>query len=84
MRHTLALLGIALWAHWHPGRRSPAVAAGAMLAGLVLFCGSLYAMALGADPRLAGLTPIGGLSFMLGWGLLAWSARPGAGSPGRD
>lgn len=43
-------------------------AAGWLLAaGIVLFSGSLYALALGA-PRLFGaVTPFGGLSFIIGW-----------------
>jgi uncharacterized membrane protein YgdD (TMEM256/DUF423 family) len=44
------------------------------LGGTVLFCGSLYARALGA-PRLTGLvTPLGGLLFLAGWLVLAWAA----------
>jgi uncharacterized membrane protein YgdD (TMEM256/DUF423 family) len=38
-----------------------------LVAGIVLFSGSLYALALGA-PRLLGIvTPIGGVAFILGW-----------------
>jgi uncharacterized membrane protein YgdD (TMEM256/DUF423 family) len=38
-----------------------------LVAGIVLFSGSLYALALGA-PRGAGMvTPLGGLAFILGW-----------------
>jgi uncharacterized membrane protein YgdD (TMEM256/DUF423 family) len=50
------------------------------LAGVVLFSGSLWAMALGAPSSLGMVTPIGGVSFMAGWALLAWSAarRPGS------
>ena len=45
------------------------------LSGSVLFCGSLYALALGA-PRLTGaITPFGGLLMLLGWAVLAWAAR---------
>ena len=45
------------------------------LSGTVLFCGSLYALALGS-PRLVGLvTPLGGLFFLAGWSVLAWAAR---------
>ncbi|MFI4935232.1 MAG: DUF423 domain-containing protein [Caulobacterales bacterium] len=45
------------------------------LSGTVLFCGSLYALALGA-PRLTGaITPIGGVLFLTGWGVLAWAAQ---------
>ena len=45
------------------------------LAGVVLFSGSLYAMALGAPHWLGAVTPLGGLSFLIGWGVLAWAAR---------
>ncbi len=40
--------------------------------GVVMFAGSLWAMALGGPPMLGAITPIGGLSFMAGWALLAW------------
>jgi len=44
------------------------------LAGTLLFCGSLYALAFGA-PRIVGIvTPFGGLAFMAGWAVLAWAA----------
>jgi uncharacterized membrane protein YgdD (TMEM256/DUF423 family) len=46
----------------------------AFLAGVVLFAGSLWAMALGAPTILGAVTPLGGLAFMLGWALLAWTA----------
>jgi uncharacterized membrane protein YgdD (TMEM256/DUF423 family) len=42
--------------------------------GIIIFCGSLYAMALGAPRWFGAMTPIGGLAFILGWLLLAWSA----------
>lgn len=43
-------------------------AAGALLlAGIVLFSGSLYALALGVPKPVGMLTPLGGLAFILGW-----------------
>ena len=45
------------------------------LAGVLLFSGSLYAMALGAPHLIGVATPIGGLSFLAGWAVLAWAAR---------
>ncbi len=43
-------------------------AAGWLLtAGIVLFSGSLYALALGAPRILGAITPFGGLSFIAGW-----------------
>jgi len=57
------------------GARRARFAPAFFLSGTVLFCGSLYALALGA-PRWAGVvTPFGGLSFLIGWGVLAWAAR---------
>jgi len=39
--------------------------------GVVLFSGSLYALALGAPPPLGAITPIGGAAMILGWLALA-------------
>lgn len=44
------------------------------LSGALIFSGSLYAMALGAPRILGAVTPIGGLFFLIGWAILAWSA----------
>ena len=46
--------------------------AAAMLTGIVLFSGSLYTMALTGQTWLGAVTPVGGLAFLAGWGLLAW------------
>jgi uncharacterized membrane protein YgdD (TMEM256/DUF423 family) len=45
-----------------------------LLAGVALFSGSLWAMALGAPRWLGAITPVGGLCFLAGWALLAWAA----------
>jgi len=47
------------------------------LAGTVLFCGSLYAVALLGVRRLGAVTPLGGVAFLIGWGLLGWRAWSG-------
>jgi uncharacterized membrane protein YgdD (TMEM256/DUF423 family) len=53
--------------------RSRQLAVGAFAAGIVLFSGSLYALALGA-PRWVGIiTPFGGLAFVVGWLALGWA-----------
>jgi uncharacterized membrane protein YgdD (TMEM256/DUF423 family) len=49
-----------------------------MLAGIVLFAGSIYLMTAGAPRWLGMVTPLGGLSFMAAWALLAWHAGSGA------
>jgi uncharacterized membrane protein YgdD (TMEM256/DUF423 family) len=41
--------------------------------GIVLFCGSLYALALGAARIVGAITPFGGLAMIAGWSVLAWS-----------
>jgi uncharacterized membrane protein YgdD (TMEM256/DUF423 family) len=67
--HALALLAVSLSSAVEPRwRRASGVA---FVIGIILFCGSLYALALGA-PRIVGtLTPIGGLALIAGWVLLA-------------
>jgi uncharacterized membrane protein YgdD (TMEM256/DUF423 family) len=55
-----------------PSRFRP-IAAGLLLAGIGLFSGSLYAMALGAPRVLGAVTPIGGLFLMAGWLTMARS-----------
>jgi uncharacterized membrane protein YgdD (TMEM256/DUF423 family) len=71
--HALGLLAVA-WAcdRW-PGS-SARLAGWAFVAGTVLFSGSLYALALSGVRGLGAVTPIGGLAFLAGWALLAWSA----------
>ena len=43
------------------------VAAALLLAGIVLFSGSLYALALTNMKWLGAITPVGGLCFLAGW-----------------
>lgn len=67
--HVLALLlaGVLL-------RQTPSLAmtlsGGLFIAGMVLFCGSLYGLAMGGPSWLGPVTPLGGLCFILGWALL--------------
>jgi len=71
--HALALLAAA-WAvsRW-PGRRSRW--AGACFAiGIVLFSGTLYALALSGVRALGAITPVGGVLLIAGWLLLATAA----------
>jgi uncharacterized membrane protein YgdD (TMEM256/DUF423 family) len=48
--------------------------AAAFLAGMLLFCGSLYLLALTGIHAFGWLTPLGGLSLVAGWVLLAMAA----------
>lgn len=45
-----------------------------LLAGVILFSGSLYALALTGNRMLGAITPIGGLSFIAAWAILAITA----------
>jgi uncharacterized membrane protein YgdD (TMEM256/DUF423 family) len=70
MYHSLGLIAIGLAAQLRP---SPLLsgAGWAMLAGIVLFSGSLYALALTGVRVLGAITPLGGLGFLAGWAMLA-------------
>ena len=46
-----------------------------MLAGIILFSGSLYLLSLTQLTWLGMITPFGGLSFISAWLLLGWSMR---------
>ena len=46
----------------------------AFVAGIVLFSGSLYALALTGVTILGAITPLGGLAFLIGWACLAFAA----------
>jgi uncharacterized membrane protein YgdD (TMEM256/DUF423 family) len=55
--------------------RPPGASGWAFTAGIVVFSGSLYAMALGAPTWFGAITPLGGLAFLAGWVLLLRSPR---------
>ncbi len=68
--HAIALLSLALYAkssgadiRW-VGRL--------FLAGTVLFSGSLYALSLSGIKVLGAITPLGGICFLIGWGLIVF------------
>jgi uncharacterized membrane protein YgdD (TMEM256/DUF423 family) len=76
--HALALLFVGLWAAvgtrgGAPGApaRTLTVAAWSFALGVVVFSGSLYAMALGAPRWFGAITPLGGVAFLTGWVSLA-------------
>ncbi|MAP93557.1 MAG: DUF423 domain-containing protein [Ponticaulis sp.] len=43
-----------------------------MTVGVLIFAGTLYSMALGAPRWFGAITPIGGVSLLIGWGWLAF------------
>ena len=75
--HALALLAIGLLPVREPIRPGwpLGLAGGGFLAGILLFSGSLYLMALTGQRALGFVTPFGGLCFLAGWAglaLFAW------------
>lgn len=77
MIHALGLLLIAVLAD-KLGSASLVNASGwALFAGIVLFSGSLYALALTGVKPLGAITPLGGVAFLAGWICLAIDALRG-------
>jgi uncharacterized membrane protein YgdD (TMEM256/DUF423 family) len=79
--HAVALLAVGLA---RPAAAAPWLrrAGIAWSAGIVLFSGSLYLLALGGPAWLGPVTPLGGLGFIVGWAAVFLHAR--SASPGRD
>lgn len=73
MYHALALLAVGLLAERNSDRLLTASGV-LLLAGTVLFSGSLYALALTGMRGLGAITPFGGVAFLAGWLCLALAA----------
>ena len=75
--HTLALLAVGLLTLWHP-QSGPLRSSGvAFIAGMLVFSGSLYLLSFTGARWLGAITPIGGVSFLVGWACLmigSWRA----------
>jgi uncharacterized membrane protein YgdD (TMEM256/DUF423 family) len=86
MWHALALFTVVIVDAWTPSAESPAfylterggapllVAAGwFFVTGVVLFSGSLYALAVTGRRAWGAFTPFGGACLLLGWALLLFA-----------
>ena len=73
MYHALAIVAAAALMS-RLDARSATAAAWCFVGGIVVFSGSLYALALTGVPTLGAITPIGGLALLAGWILLAVAA----------
>ena len=69
--HALGLLAAATLMGVVGDRRALRIAAACFAAGIVVFSGSLYALALGAPRAIGAATPFGGVAFIAGWIALA-------------
>ena len=70
LSHSIALLALALYSK--SAGRSLGFAPLAMSAGILLFSGSLYALALTGVRIFGAVTPVGGSLLLVGWGISAW------------
>lgn len=72
--HAVVLLVVGLLAADRPRSTALQVAGWSLASGVVVFSGSLYAMALSGQRWLGALTPVGGLALIAGWLALAAAA----------
>jgi uncharacterized membrane protein YgdD (TMEM256/DUF423 family) len=72
--HALGLLAAGLLMMHRPDAPALGLAAWLFVAGIALFSGSLYALALSGVRGLGAITPFGGVAFLAGWLAFAWAA----------
>ena len=76
--HALGLFAVAAAAAWFQPSRLFGLSGAFILAGIILFSGSLYMLSLTGQRWVGMITPFGGTAFMIGWLLLAagvWKGR---------
>ena len=72
MYHALGLLGIGLLMLNFPTSNLLRISAYLMMAGIILFSGSLYLLSITGTKWLGAITPLGGLCFLTAWALIVW------------
>ena len=75
MYHALALLIVGLAIGRAGAARLLTIAGWSFVAGIAIFSGSLYALALTGTTTFGAVTPIGGLCFLIGWACFAVASR---------
>src|SRR5688500_8839603 len=75
--HALGLVLVGLMLLHFPASKPMVLSGWLMLAGIVLFSVSLYALSLTGIRGLGVITPLGGVAFLSGWALLAYGAWTG-------
>jgi len=83
--HAVGLLILGLSVVQQPASGARAKRVGSLFVlGVILFSGSLYALALGAPRWFGAVAPLGGVAYLAGWALWAWSgSAQDAGNAGR-
>ena len=74
--HALALIAAAWSVDRFPDGLGH-IAGWAFFIGILVFSGSLYALAISGVRILGAITPIGGIAFLVGWFALFWTAFKG-------
>lgn len=70
MMHALGILLVALLIDKFGESKQLVQAGWAMLIGIILFSGSLYALSMTGIGILGAITPLGGIAFLYGWFML--------------
>ncbi|TDI81647.1 MAG: DUF423 domain-containing protein [Betaproteobacteria bacterium] len=73
--HALGLIMVGLVLLHFPKSRTVVLSGWLMLAGIVLFSVSLYALSLTGIRELGAIAPLGGMAFLSAWILLAYGIR---------
>ncbi len=74
LAHALGLILIGILAHLMTRTELVNLSGWLILAGIVIFSGSLYVLSISGVRWWGAVTPLGGLSFLAGWALLAIAA----------
>jgi uncharacterized membrane protein YgdD (TMEM256/DUF423 family) len=72
MYHAFGLIAVA-WAVSRWPQSSAPLAGWSFIFGIVIFSGSLYLLSITGIRWLGAITPVGGVAFLIGWLLLAWT-----------
>lgn len=75
--HALGLILVGILVVQFPHISGLKVGGWLLLAGILVFSGSLYVLAISGVRWLGAITPIGGLAFIVGWVWIAWSLARG-------
>lgn len=69
--HALALLWLGIYGKVMNSKMT--VVASVMIIGTLVFSGSLYCLSLTGIRWLGAITPIGGVLFLISWGMIIWT-----------
>lgn len=72
--HSLGLIAVSVYAERCPRVKSLTLAGALLFAGIVLFCGGVYTSSLNGPAWIVSLAPVGGVSLILAWLVVAGTA----------